>query len=432
MARGLKVLLVGSGGREHALAWKLAQSPDLGALLVAPGNAGTAHLGENIPVEAEDIEGLVSLARERTVDLVVVGPEAPLVAGITDRLTAMGVHVFGPTRAAARIEGSKVFSKRLMAQAGIPTARFEVGESPEAARDCVRRWDGPMVVKADGLAAGKGAVVPETTDEALEAVEAMMVERRFGASVDRVVIEERLEGEEASIFALTDGERLAFFPPSQDHKRIFDHDEGTNTGGMGAYAPAPAVDDALLGRVEREVLRPVLEALADGGSPYRGVLYIGLMLTAEGPKVIEFNARFGDPEAQVLIPLVDEDLLPWLDAVAAGTLPDGPLAFSDDACTCVVMASGGYPGAYRTGEPIEGLADAEALEGVMVFHAGTAEQDGVTVTAGGRVLGVTARAETLEASISRAYDAVDRIHFADAHFRRDIGARALGRLERTP
>ena len=283
-----------------------------------------------------------------------------------------------------------------------------------------------------GWLRAKGPYVPETTDEALEAVEAMMVERRFGASVDRVVIEERLEGEEASIFALTDGERLAFFPPSQDHKRIFDHDEGTNTGGMGAYAPAPAVDDALLGRVEREVLRPVLEALADGGSPYRGVLYIGLMLTAEGPKVIEFNARFGDPEAQVLIPLVDEDLLPWLDAVAAGTLPDGPLAFSDDACTCVVMASGGYPGAYRTGEPIEGLADAEALEGVMVFHAGTAEQDGVTVTAGGRVLGVTARAETLEASISRAYDAVDRIHFADAHFRRDIGARALGRLERTP
>ena len=432
MGRRLKVLVVGGGGREHALAWKLAQSPELGALLVAPGNAGTARVAENVPVQASDAEGIATAARDKAVDLVVVGPEVPLMNGLVDRLAEAGVRAFGPTQGAAMIEGSKVFSKRLMAEAGIPTARFEVCETPEAAGACVRRWDGPHVVKADGLAAGKGVIVPDTTEEALEAVEAIMVERQFGAAGERVVVEERLEGDEASIFALTDGERLSLFPPSQDHKRALDDDQGPNTGGMGAYAPAPAVEDALLEWVEREVLRPVLAALADRGSPYRGALYVGLILTAEGPKVIEFNARFGDPEMQVLLPLLDEDLLPWLEAAAAGALPERPLAFASEACTCVVMASGGYPGDYRTGEPIEGLTDAEALEGVTIFHAGTADQDGATVTAGGRVVGVTARAETLEASISRAYAAVDRIHFSDAYYRRDIGARALRRLESAP
>jgi phosphoribosylamine--glycine ligase len=424
---GLRVLLVGGGGREHALAWKLAGSPRLARLLAAPGNPGLARIAECRPVAVDDLEGLVGLAVGERIDLAIVGPEVPLVLGLADRLAARGCPVFGPTRAAAALEGSKVFAKSLMARHGIPTARFATFDAPDAARAFVRALGGRAVVKADGLAAGKGAIVCPDAALADRAIGDMLERRVFGEAGARVVVEECLDGEEVSVFALADGERVCPLGVAQDHKTVFDGDQGPNTGGMGAYSPAPAVDDALAGEILDTILRPTVRAMAAEGRPYRGVLYAGLMLTPAGPRVIEYNVRFGDPECQVLVPRLAGDLLPLCQAVAEGSgLPD-VVAWRPEAAVCVVLASGGYPGAYRTGLPIEGIEDAEREPGVTVFHAGTARQDGHLVTAGGRVLGVTALGTDVAAAQAAAYAAVARIRFPGMHYRRDIGWRALAR-----
>jgi len=421
----MRVLVVGGGAREHALAWSLARSPRLQKLFIAPGNGGTSLLGENLDLGADDVEALARFARKEGVDLVVVGPEAPLVKGISEACAEVGVSCFGASREAASLEGSKVFAKEFMARHGIPTAPFRVFQDPREASAYVRSRGAPVVVKADGLAQGKGTFVAGTVEEALEAIETIMVARKFGESGRRVVIEEMLSGVEVSLHALCDGKRALVLPSSQDHKRAYDGDRGPNTGGMGAYAPVPFFSQEDLHRVQQEILAPTLEGMASEGKPFRGVLYVGLMMTREGPRVLEYNVRFGDPEAQVLLPLLDCDLLDVLDRAARGELPDElPLREGTYAAT-VVMASEGYPGSYPKGLPIEGIEEAEAL-GVKVFHGGTARSDGGYVTSGGRVLAVTAWDESLEAAIAKAYRGVEAISFRGAFWRKDIGKRALG------
>jgi phosphoribosylamine--glycine ligase len=420
------VLLVGGGGREHALAWALARSPRLERLVAAPGNPGIARHARCVPVADTAVDALLALARDERVDLTVVGPEQPLALGLGDRFRAAGLLVFGPDRAAARLEWSKAFAKALMAGQGIPTARFAVFDDLAAARAYCRETGPPLVVKADGLAAGKGVAVCRTAEEADAALLACLEQEAFGDAGRTVVVEECLEGEEASFFALCDGEAAVPFGGAQDHKAVFDDDRGPNTGGMGAYAPAPVLDARAEARVMAEVVRPALRGLAAIGAPYRGVLYVGLMLTKDGPKVVEFNCRFGDPECQAILPRLGEDLLPVLAAVAAGDGLPAALAWRPDASACVVMASGGYPGPYRTGRAITGLEAAEAEEGVTVFHAGTARAEGRLVTAGGRVLGVQALGPDLATAVRRAYTAAGRIAFEGAHYRTDIARRALG------
>ncbi|AKU91110.1 phosphoribosylamine--glycine ligase [Vulgatibacter incomptus] len=423
----MKVLVVGGGGREHALCWKLVQSPALSRLIAAPGNPGIAGLPktELAAVAAEDVAGLVALARSEGVDLVVVGPEKPLSLGLADALALEGIPCFGPSKAAAEVEASKAFAKGLMERAGIPTAAFGVFEDPDAAKVFAAGMGGKVAVKADGLAAGKGVVVCDSPEESAAAIDEMMVDRAFGAAGARVVIEEKLEGEEASLIALVDGERYVLLDAAQDHKRIFDGDQGPNTGGMGAYSPTPAVDDAILARVREEVIGPAVRQLAKEGRPFRGALYAGLMLTAKGPKVIEFNARLGDPETQPILFRLESDLLEVLLAAAKGDLSGIELRFSPEIALTVVMAAAGYPGTVRTGDPISGLE--EAGEGAFVFHAGTTAKGGEIVTAGGRVLGVTAKAPSVAEARARVYEACSKIDFAGAQFRRDIGKRALGR-----
>jgi phosphoribosylamine--glycine ligase len=426
----VRVLLVGGGGREHALAWKLAQSPRVTALYAAPGNPGIADVARCVPVRAEAIDEVVALAERERIDLTVVGPELPLILGLADRLGERGRPVFGPSRLAAELEGSKVFAKGLFARHGIATARYEAFAEPGPARDFVRALGGRVVVKADGLAAGKGAVVCDDAAAADRAIGDMLERRIFGESGARVVVEERLEGEELSFFALTDGERICPLAAAQDHKAIFDGDRGPNTGGMGAYSPAPVLDEALTRRILDTVIRPTVRAMAAEGRPYRGVLFAGLMLTADGPKLLEYNARFGDPECQVLMARLAGDLVPLCQAVAEGRgLPEA-VAWRDEAAVCVVLASGGYPGSYKTGYPIAGLEAAAARPGVTLFHAGTTREDGRLVTAGGRVLGVTALGADVGQAIAAAYAAVADIHFEGLQYRRDIGGRALARLGR--
>jgi phosphoribosylamine--glycine ligase len=422
------VLLVGGGGREHALAWKLAQSPRLGRLLAAPGNPGIAAHARCVAVKDTAIDALVDLARAERPDLVVVGPEVPLALGLGDRLRAAGFAVFGPGAAAARLESSKAFAKDLMARHGIPTARFGTFRDAAAARRYCRDLGAPLVVKADGLAAGKGVTVCRDLDEADRALARCFEERAFGDSGLTVVVEELLEGEEASFFALADGEGVLPLVAAQDHKTVFDGDRGPNTGGMGAYSPAPVVDAAMQERIMVEVVRPVIAAMAKEGAPYTGVLFVGLMITREGPKVIEFNCRFGDPECQAIVPRLEADLLALLEAAATGGGLPAALSWSPQASVCVVMASAGYPGAYETGRPITGIEAAGTLPGVTVFHAGTARADDALVTAGGRVLGVQALGADVAAAIAAAYAAVERIRFDGAHYRRDIGHHALRRL----
>ena len=419
----MNILIIGGGGREHALSWKLADSIDEGYIYAIPGNPGMA---ETTDVSIDDNAAIIDFAKGAKIDLVVVGPEAPLMNGLVDDLTAAGIRAFGPTSAAAQIEGSKSFAKDLMKKYGIPTARYEVFTEAEPARAYVRTMGAPIVIKADGLAAGKGVVVAMTEREALEAIDRIMEDGSFGAAGSSVVIEEFMEGEEASLLAFTDGTVIRPMISAQDHKRAFDGDKGPNTGGMGTYAPAPVMTEEMTARAVEEILKPTIAAMAKEGRPYRGCLYAGLMITAEGPKVVEFNARFGDPETQVVLPLLDGNLYDIMCACCEGRLADVPIAWKDGAAVCVVLAAGGYPGAYEKGREIHGIADAEDA-GALVFHAGTAERDGNIVTNGGRVLGVVGRGADIPAAVRAAYDAVEKISFDGMSYRKDIAHRALRR-----
>jgi phosphoribosylamine--glycine ligase len=426
----VNILVVGGGGREHALVWKIAQSPLVERIHCAPGNPGIARLAECHDIGVNDFDTLVALAREKNVGLVVVGPEDPLSRGIADRFAAEGINVFGPRATAAELEASKAFAKQLMTRKNIPTAAFEEFDDANRAVEYVRAHGVPLVVKANGLAAGKGVVVARDEEAAIDAIRSMMQDRVFGEAGGRVVIEDCLVGEEASILAFTDGRTVIPMVASQDHKPVFDGDQGPNTGGMGAYAPAPLITRDMLDEITRTVLQPCVDGMAEAGRPYSGVLYAGLMITSDGPKVIEFNCRFGDPETQVVLPLLESDLVPILLACCDGTLEQQRLEWSRGACVSVVMASGGYPGDYEKGKPITGIASAEQLEGVAVFHAGTRQAGSQTVTAGGRVLNVTASADSIPEAIDQAYRAVRCIAFDGAHSRTDIGQKAIARLKK--
>ncbi len=427
---GKRVLVVGQGGREHTLVWKLAVSPEVEKIYAAPGNAGIAELAECIDIAASDVERLARFAEENKIDLTVIGPEAPLMAGVVDVFAERGLLVFGPSRLAARLEGSKVFSKNLMRKYGIPTADFQVFEDMQEAVDyvhsCMQKGKKRLVVKVDGLAAGKGVVVAQNEEEALRAVENMMAARAFGAAGDRVIIEECLVGEEVSVFALADGENVVYLGAAQDHKRVYDNDQGPNTGGMGAYSPAPLYTPELHQTVMRDIIIPTARAMVEENCPYRGVLYAGLMVTEEGPKVLEYNARFGDPETQVVVPLMDFDLFTVLEAAAGGRLDEIDIVPSEDACVCVVLASGGYPGAYTRGYEIQGLN--QLSPGTMVFHAGTRQENGRLVTDGGRVLGISCRGKDIRQAMDKVYAEVGKVDFTGVHYRTDIGRRALKRL----
>ncbi len=426
----MKVLVIGGGGREHALAWKLSQSPRVTEVVCAPGNPGTAKVARNVPVGAADMDGLVKCAVAEKVDLVVVGPEAPLCVGIADRLRELGIAVFGPSADAARLEGSKAFAKQVMARASIPTAASKTFVKVEDAESWVRGDAAyPMVVKASGLAAGKGVVICKDQAEALETLRSFMADRSLGDAGATVVIEDFLAGEEVSVFCVTDGKTLFTLPTSQDHKRAGEGDTGPNTGGMGAYSPTPFATDATMARIEREVLVPTLHEMSALGSPFSGLLFAGMMLTRSGPRTLEFNCRFGDPETQVVVPRMKGDLAELLFAAAKGeldTVSPSALEIDSRSAVTVVLASGGYPGAFYRGFRIQGVDRAEAVPGVHVFHAGTALDDaGRLITAGGRVLAVTALATTLAEARSRVYEAIGHISFEGMQFRRDIGARAI-------
>ena len=419
----MNILVIGSGGREHALYWKLSESPQTEQIYAIPGNPG---MGASAAIALEDHAAILRFVKEHEIGLVVVGPEVPLMNGLVDELEAAGIRAFGPRANAAEIEGSKSFAKDLMKKYGIPTARYEVFTAAEPARAYIRQEGAPIVVKADGLAAGKGVIVAMTEQEALDAVNAIMEDHSFGDAGARVVIEEFMEGEEASLLAFTDGTTIRPMISAQDHKRAYDGDRGPNTGGMGTYAPAPVMTPEMTERAVEEILKPTIAAMAKEGRTYRGCLYLGLMVTADGPKVVEFNARFGDPETQVVLPLLDSDLVAIMCACADGTLADVPIRWKDGAAVCVVLASGGYPGHYDKGQEIHGLADAEAM-GALVFHAGTAMKDGKLVTNGGRVLGVIGRGADISSAVDAAYAAATKISFKDAYYRKDIAHRALER-----
>ncbi len=418
----MRVLVIGSGGREHAILWKLAQSPREPELFAAPGNAGTGAIAENLPVGVDDIDGLASAAHRLGIDLTVVGPEGPLAAGLVDRFRAEELRVFGPTQAAARIEGSKSFAKQIMRDAGVPTAAFETFDDPTAARAYVRAHGAPVVVKADGLAAGKGVVVAQTVDEALAAVDAAMVERAFGDAGTSVVIEDCLTGQEVSVFCFSDGERATPLAAACDYKRAFDGDRGPNTGGVGGYSPPPWWDAALEEHIRETCIEPVIRELAAQGAPFTGVLYGGLMLTETGPSVIEFNARLGDPEAQLILPRLQNDLLDVIDAALDGGLDRLVMRWSEEQTVCVVLASAGYPGAYETGTFIPARGLAAAAERAIVFHAGTAMRDGEVIASGGRVFAVVGRADGMAEARRRAYEGAGAIGFEGKQTRSDIAA----------
>ncbi len=425
----MKVLVIGKGGREHALVWKLAQSPRVERVYCAPGNAGTGEDGVNVPIDAADIDRLLRYAKKENIGLTVVGPEEPLALGIVDTFQKAGLRIFGPIREAAQIEASKAFAKQLMRNADVPTAEFRICDHPEPARHYIETREFPVVVKADGLAAGKGVVVCSTTQEALAAIDRIMVREEFGRAAGRqVVVEKRLEGQELSVLALVSGRAILPLQPTQDHKPAFDNDTGPNTGGMGAYCPTPLATPELVRDIEQSMLVPTVHALKRSRRPFRGVLYAGIIVTNQGPRVLEYNCRFGDPETQVLLMRLKTDLLDLLEAVVDGKLDEFPeerLEWDPRPAVCVVMASQGYPDSYAKGKVITGLADAAGLAGVKVFHAGTKREGDLVVTDGGRVLGVTALGETLAAAKQLAYEAVSRISFPGAFYRRDIGDKAL-------
>ena len=420
----MRVLVVGGGGREHALVWKLRQSPRVEALYCAPGNAGIAADAECVPIAVDDLPGLERFARERRIDLTVVGPELPLTLGLVDRFAAAGLRAFGPTMAAARLEGSKAFTKELCRRYDVPGAAFGAFRDPGAAKDYIHAAGAPVVVKADGLASGKGVFICATVAEASRAVDELMRDRLLGEAGAQVVVEEFLEGEEVSFMALSDGTTVLPLATSQDHKRVHDGDRGPNTGGMGAYSPAPIMGPALHERVMREIIEPVVRALAREGTPYVGVLYAGLMVQGDRAKLLEFNVRFGDPEAQVLLVRLRSDLVDLLERAATGRLAGASIDWDPRAAVCIVLAAEGYPGAVERGRPIAGV---DAVRNALVFHAGTRRSDGTLVTDGGRVLGVTALGDTIAAAVEAAYGAAACVHWPGMHYRRDIGHRALAR-----
>ncbi|MGL1863277.1 MAG: phosphoribosylamine--glycine ligase [Pseudodesulfovibrio sp.] len=425
----MKILVVGSGGREHALCWKLSQNPKVERIMCAPGNGGTALIGENIDIKDDDLPALIALAKEQEVDLVVAGPELPLVLGLENALRLEGIPCFGPNAYAANLEGSKAFSKNVMAEAGVPTADFRVFDEYDSAVSFIKERGVPIVIKADGLAAGKGVVVATTEEEALETLNDMMVKQTFGAAGERVVIEEALAGEEASFLAFCDGENYALLPSSQDHKAAYEGDTGPNTGGMGAYSPAPILPEEKYAETAEMCIKPILKYMAAKGEPFKGVLYAGLMYTENGPSVLEYNVRFGDPECQPLLMRLETDLLEIMFACIDGKLDQVDVKSTAQTACGVVIAAEGYPASYPKGMEITGLVDADAMEGVKVFQAGTQLKDGKIVTSGGRVLCVTALGDDLEAAQKKAYEAVEKVHFDKSYFRRDIADKGVARLK---
>jgi len=421
----MKVLLVGGGGREHALAWKIGQSPRVEKVYCAPGNAGTALVAENVDIAADKIGLLLEFALKNDIGLTVVGPEQPLVLGIVDRFQEKGLRIFGPSARAAEIEGSKEFSKNLMKKYGIPTAEYASTASAGEAKSYIRNHEGPMVVKADGLAAGKGVFLCDSSAEAIEAVTSIMENKIFGEAGSHVVLEEFLQGQEISLLAFTDGKTVLPLEGAQDHKAVYDGDQGPNTGGMGAYSPAAVFTPELRQQVMAEVMVPAVQAMAKEGRPYKGILYAGLMLTSDGPKVLEFNARFGDPETQPLLMRLQSDIVPLFEACIDETLDKQKVEWKPESAVCVVMAAQGYPGDYEKGKQIHGLDEAAKLPGVAVFHAGTKLSDGQVLTSGGRVLGVTALGSDTRSAIASAYQAVGRITWDGVHYRKDIGGKAM-------
>ena len=421
----MRLLVIGSGGREHALVWKLKQSPRVDKIFCAPGNGGIGALAECVDIKVDDIGALLGFVQNNKVDLTVVGPEVPLVAGIVDAFERAGLKIFGPSRAAARLEGSKVFAKDFMARHYIPTAKYATYDTLDAARAGLLGFSLPVVVKADGLAAGKGVIICDSREEAEYALKLIMADRVFKEAGARVIIEEFLSGEEASILAVADGKDFIILESSQDHKRIFDDDKGPNTGGMGAYSPAPVVTPALMAQIAQAVIRPVIDGMSREGTPFKGVLYAGIMVTRQGPKVLEFNARFGDPETQAVLPRLRSDLVELMLASVEGRLAGLTLEWDRRACVCVVMAAGGYPGAYEAGKVIYGLD--RVADKAIVFHSGTRQVGDMTLSSGGRVLGVTALGEGIAEALGNAYAEAGKISFEGAHYRRDIGRRALQR-----
>jgi phosphoribosylamine--glycine ligase len=423
----MKVLVLGGGGREHALVWKLGQSRRVTKIYCAPGNGGIADEAECLPCDLKDLDSMVGLASRIRPDLTVVGPELALTVGVVDEFMRRGWPIFGPSKAAAQLESSKSFAKEFLNRHHIPTARYAICDSMEQLRPALAHFHAPLVVKADGLAAGKGVVMAASKEEALSAATEMLSGRMLGEAGARVVLEECLQGDELSFLLISDGERVAPLVAAQDHKRVGDGDTGPNTGGMGAYSTQTIVDDQMRDWLVAHVARPVVVGMKAEGVEYKGVLYCGLMMTARGPMVLEFNCRFGDPETQPILMRMESDLVDAMEASVGGRISEGDFRWSSDASVCVVMASGGYPGTFEAGKKISGLEEAGAVDGVKVFHAGTTKRDGVFYTAGGRVLGVTARGETLETAVDRAYEACGKIKFDGAHYRKDIAARALGR-----
>ena len=419
----MRVLVIGSGGREHALVWKIKQSPKVEKIFCAPGNAGTSEFADNIPIAADDIEGLLQFAMKKEIGLTVVGPEQPLVMGIVDRFEIKGLRIFGPSASAAELEGSKSFSKDIMQKYGLPTAEYKIFTSAESATKYIQAKNCPLVVKADGLAAGKGVLLCRSSREALVAVDTIMRQRLFGEAGDQIVVEEFLEGQEISVLAFSDGQTVLLMDSAQDHKSVYDGDIGPNTGGMGAYSPAPVFTKIMQQKVRDKIMLPMVRAMQQEGRIYKGILYAGLMLTKTGPQILEFNARFGDPETQPLMVRMDTDIIPLFEACIDGTLGQCQVNWKNKSSVCVVMTAEGYPGTYQKGEIISGLQSANSTPEVVVFHAGTKEQDGKVLTNGGRVLGVTATGANTESAIQKAYDAVSKVNWRGVHYRKDIGSR---------
>jgi phosphoribosylamine--glycine ligase len=422
----MKVLVIGSGGREHALIWKIIQSELVDEIYAAEGNGGIAELAECVDIKVDNLDGLCNFAIDKKIDLTIVGPEAPLVAGIVDKFQEKGLRIFGPNKAAAQLEGSKVFAKEFMVRHNIPTARFKVFDDSLHAKDYINEVRIPLVVKVDGLAAGKGAIVCGTKEEALEAVEFIMERNAFKEAGRRIVIEECLEGEEVSILVISDGENFVTLDSSQDHKRIYDNDRGPNTGGMGAYSPAPIVTQEMFEKIKDQICSPTIKGMLQDGNKFKGILYAGLMITKDGPKVLEYNVRFGDPETQAVLPRLKSDLVQIVFEALEGKLHKVKLQWDNRACVCVVMASGGYPGSYEKNKLISGLDAVKKMNDIIVFHAGTRREDGKIFTSGGRVLGVTGLGRDIRQAIDNTYRAVEKINFEKAYFRKDIGFRAIG------